>query len=132
MTKLLTDDEYARLLAESGTTRPGKPGPHPLCTKLRDIRTAAGISLSEFERRYKIPAVVIGSYERGDRIPSIERLDAIYSIFGYRISVIPNEDTPVVRTKADMARDLRSIAEQIHPSIVEPVEDGETVVDSPV
>ncbi len=92
-----------------------KRAPHPLCAKVRDLRRAAGYSLLDFENKHGIPSVVIGAYERGDRIPTIIKLDTILNVFGYRLAAVPVEDNdqPVVRSNADIVTLLRAIADQV-------------------
>lgn len=50
--------------------------------KLREARNARGLSLTDFEEISgdRFPAVVMGSYERGDRTPSAARLVVLASI----------------------------------------------------
>lgn len=79
---------------------------------LRELRAAAGISLAQFEARHGIPAVVVGAYERGDRIPPLPKLEAILARFGYRIIAVP-ADAAAVRRPLDVVADLRAIADQL-------------------
>lgn len=107
---LLTDDEYAASPARERTI-------HPICRTLRDLRKAAGYSLSEFESRFGIAAVAIGSYERGDRVPSINKMDQALRCFGYRLAAVPIAEEPAtpakVRTDDMIVAELRAIADQI-------------------
>ncbi len=86
--------------------------PHPLCAMIRNLRRAAGMSLTAFENQTGIPAVVVGAYERGDRVPPLPKLEAILGAFGYRITAVP-EGSAAVRLSGDMVSDLRAIADQL-------------------
>jgi transcriptional regulator with XRE-family HTH domain len=64
-----------------------------LGARLRAIRTAQGLSLQGVEDlslgRWK--AVVIGSYERGDRAVTVENLDRIAQFYGIpTIDLLPS------------------------------------------
>ncbi len=98
------------LTDESVEQQPGDL--HPLCAMLRQLRRAAGLSLHEFQDRHGIPAVVLGSYERGDRHPPLAKLDQIFAAYGYRLLAVPAEES-AVRRPLDMAAELRAIADQL-------------------
>ncbi len=85
---------------------------HPLCQQIRALRRAAGLTLTAFEDRSDIPAVVCGAYERGDRQPPLNKLDAIFDFFGYRLVAIP-KDADATRIPSDMVAELRAIADQL-------------------
>lgn len=87
--------------------------PHPLAVGLRKLRTERGWSLREAARQSGTPDVVIGSYERGDRVPSIERLDALLGVYGCRLAITALEaaDEPV--TVTDIAVILRRCATEL-------------------
>ncbi len=108
---VLTETEYA----EHQDTKTDIP-PHHLCGLLRALRKAKGMSLSQFEERYNIPAVVVGAYERGDRIPPLHKLDIILGCFGYRLEAVPI-DADAIRPTADMVSELRAIANQIETTM---------------
>lgn len=86
--------------------------PHPICHQMRELRRAAGLSLTEAEQLIGIPAIVLGSYERGDRHPPLAKVETILSGYGYTLAAVPN-DFDAVRLPADMAAELRAIAAQI-------------------
>lgn len=86
---------------------------HPVVQKLRDLRRASGLSLATIERDHNIRSVVVGAYERGDREPPLKKIDAMLSIYGYRLSIEPIEGIPVVRSHAEMAEQLRRFADQL-------------------
>lgn len=80
---------------------------------LRDLRRAAGFSLAQVEARFCIPAVVLGAYERGDRLPPLSKLDWILrTAYGYQLQAVP-VGAEHVRLPADMVADLRAIADQL-------------------
>jgi transcriptional regulator with XRE-family HTH domain len=85
---------------------------HPICKQLKDLRVAARLSLSEAEKLLGVSAVVIGSYERGDRMPSLARIDAVLHGYGYRVAAVP-VDFDAIRLPSDIAAELRAIADQI-------------------
>ena len=86
--------------------------PHPLCVLLRELRQATGLSLGRFQEKYGVSGVVLGSYERGDRIPPVPKLDEILAHLGYRLTVVPIDYTEVRRFD-EIVDDLRSIANQL-------------------
>lgn len=85
---------------------------HPLCRLLRELRQASGMSLAKIEQKYEISGVVVGAYERGDRIPPINKLEQILNIYGYRLKAEPIGSAHV-RPSTDIATELRAIADQI-------------------
>ncbi len=121
--KLLTEAEYqARVAGFATDYSPASTEPHVLCQQIRDLRRAAKLSLAQFEARSGIPAVVVGAYERGDRTPPLSKLDAIFGVFGYRLTAIP-VDANATRLSSDMVADLRAIADQLEggqPPVTQP------------
>lgn len=89
-----------------------KEEPHPVCKQLRDLRRAARLSLPMAERQSGISGLVLGSYERGDRNPPLSKLEQILNGYGYTLVAIP-KDFDAVRLSGTMARELRSIADQL-------------------
>lgn len=86
--------------------------PHPLCRLVRDLRAAARMSLTQFESKFGIPAVVVAAYERGDRIPPLAKIDYILGCFGYKLIAVP-VDQRTVRLPGDIAAELHTIADQL-------------------
>lgn len=82
---------------------------------LRKLRLAAGWSLATFEQVSGVPAVVMGSYERGDRAASVFKVDEILRFFGKQLAVAdlvetdPDASRPV-RTLVEVAAELENIA----------------------
>lgn len=95
--------------------------PHPICAQLRSLRKAAGLSLDAFTDKYGIvPGVVLASYERGDRQPTVQRLDDVLACYGFHLVAVPigaEVDDRHVRTRAEAAAELRAIADQLDPPI---------------
>lgn len=85
---------------------------HPVCEKMRELRKAAGLSLTDMEKRHGISAVMMGSYERGDRTPPLSKIDALLGMFGYTLAAVPIDST-AVRENRDMVADLHAIADQL-------------------
>jgi transcriptional regulator with XRE-family HTH domain len=85
---------------------------HPVCAQMRALRVAAGLSLNEAADRIGISAIALGSYERGDRNPPLQRLEQIFRAYGYTVVAAPHE-LNAVRLPGDMASELRAIADQL-------------------
>lgn len=92
--------------------QPRENGPHPIAQELRKLRKAARMSLNAVEERHGVSAVVVGSWERGDREISVKKLDMALRWFGYRLAAVPI-GPEAVRLPEDMAAELRAIADQI-------------------
>lgn len=90
---------------------------------LRELRHASGLSLARAEQQFGIKAVVLGSYERGDRTPYADRLDACLAFYGYELRAVPIGATVIegpvpaatVLTDEQIAAALRSLADHIAP-----------------
>lgn len=98
---------------------------HPVCVKLRELRKAANLSLTELQDRHGINAVLVGSYERGDRVPPLPKLDKLLAAYGYQLSVEPIEGAAQVKLPGDIVAELRAIADQVErthdvPAVHEP------------
>lgn len=85
---------------------------HHVCTTMRELRKAVGLSLADIQERYGINAVVLGSYERGDRNPPLHKAEAILRQYGYTLAAVPLSANAVRLTK-DMTAELRAIADQL-------------------
>jgi len=66
-----------------------KGTPHRLCRQLRLERAKTGWSLANVSRRIGLSEVVIGSYERGDRNPTLDRLDQVAGLYGLEVGLVP-------------------------------------------
>ena len=93
------------------------PVPHPICAQIRQLRKAAGLTLADVERRHGVKAIVLASWERGDRHPSIEAVDTVLGYFGLHLAVMPINavDGHHMRTPAEIGAALRGIADQVDP-----------------
>jgi transcriptional regulator with XRE-family HTH domain len=70
---------------------------HDFGPLLRRIRQAAGLSLYQLETKSdgKWKAVVVGSYERGDRDPTIYRSAALLEYYRHRLEILAPGDIVV-------------------------------------
>lgn len=74
-----------------------------LGARLRAVRQQQHLSLHGVERKSngKWKAVVVGSYERGDRAVSVQRLAELADFYGVAVSeLLPPEDTPFLSASA--------------------------------
>ena len=87
-----------------------------LGAKLRAVRRARGLRLQDVEElsegRFK--AVVIGSYERGDRAVSAHKLASLATFYEVPVvELLPDEERPRRRSNEDtLAVDLRRLRER--------------------
>jgi transcriptional regulator with XRE-family HTH domain len=91
---------------------------------LREVRRARKWTLADFEKASKghVKAVVLGSYERGSRSVSVEKLQAIAEVYGVPINAFFKESS-VENSSLDIPNviiDLRKLREElaIHSSKV--------------
>lgn len=99
--------ENQREIAEAADNRSGRI--HPLCVLIRNLRMSAGWTLAHASERIKIPAIVLGSYERGERTPPLNKIEQILNVYGYEL-VAAKASRTAIRLPTDMAEDLRHIA----------------------
>jgi len=61
-----------------------------ICARIRALRISKGLSLSdvEIQSQHRIRAVVLGSYERGDRALSVKRAITIAEFYGVPLSYL--------------------------------------------
>lgn len=64
--------------------------------RLRELRKSRGLSLMRVEEKSagSWPAVVVGSYERGDRHPTVGRLNALCEWYGASITDVLPQSQP--------------------------------------
>lgn len=93
---------------------------HPVIAQLRPLRHAAGLSLQQMQDKHGIIAVVLGSYERGDRQPTVDRIQTVLDVYGYDLAIVPKAGVtddpalpPRTRTTAELVAELRAIADQL-------------------
>ena len=82
--------------------------------RLRAIRTQQGLSLHGVEGKSqgRWKAVVIGSYERGDRAVTVQRLAELAAFYGVPVNALLPEgaDTPAVEPAAKIVIDLEQLS----------------------
>ena len=74
-----------------------------LGARLRAIRTQQGLSLHGVEEksRGRWKAVVVGSYERGDRSVTVQKLAELADFYGVPVSeLLPGDVLPTIMTPA--------------------------------
>jgi transcriptional regulator with XRE-family HTH domain len=85
-----------------------------LGSKLRAIRTQQGLSLHGVEEksRGRWKAVVVGSYERGDRAVTVQRLAELAAFYGVPVNELLPEGTAVPPTEpaARLVIDLEQLS----------------------
>lgn len=84
---------------------------HSICARLRAIRTARGLSLLDVEIQSKreIRAVVLGSYERGDRSLSIKKAIALANFYAIPLTYLLEEPRPTGGSNPAPIIDLRRV-----------------------
>ncbi len=85
-----------------------------ICTRLRTIRISKGLSLADVEITSKrsIRAVVLGSYERGDRALSVKKAIEIAAFYGVPLTYLleqPKSAEGVIRPPVIDLRQIRKI-----------------------
>jgi transcriptional regulator with XRE-family HTH domain len=92
---------------------------HPVVALLRELREAAGLSLHDVERMYGVKATVVGSYERGNRRPTVEAVQRLLDFYGHDLVTVPRDRAadgrPTVRSATQITTVLRQIADQLEP-----------------
>ena len=80
-----------------------------ICARIRAIRISKGLSLSDVERESNrsIRAVVLGSYERGDRTLSITKAVKIAEFYEVPLSYLLEPPTPARESEHALVIDLR-------------------------
>lgn len=85
---------------------------HPVLRILRDLRKATGLSLKDVQEKYGHNAMVVGSYERGDRQPTLKKVEDILSLYGYTL-IAQKKDETSIRLPGEIVQELRGIADQL-------------------
>lgn len=65
------------------------PTPDPIVIQMRAQRERLNLSLPRAAQRCNMPAIVIGSYERGDRQPPLFRLRGWVEALDFRLLAVP-------------------------------------------
>lgn len=86
----------------------------PIADKLRELRTATGLSLEGIEDKSggQFKDVVVGSWERGDRQPTIGKLRALLNWYGYDLAVV-RKDAPSGEVLAEVTARLTEALEML-------------------
>lgn len=88
---------------------------HRLGQRLRAVRRAQAMRLQDVEERSqgRFKAVVVGSYERGDRAVSAHKLASLAAFYDVPVSeLLPDDERPQVRSGSDsLAVDLQHLGE---------------------
>lgn len=97
-----------------------------ICARIRAIRISKGLSLSEVEIQSDrtLRAVVLGSYERGDRTLSVKKAITIADFYGVPLSYLlepPRADKAVLQAPVIDLRRIRTImADPQHLALMTP------------
>jgi transcriptional regulator with XRE-family HTH domain len=87
-----------------------------LGTRLRAVRRAQGLRLQDVEERSegRFKAVVVGSYERGDRAVSAHKLAALASFYEVSVAeLLPEDEWPRTRLReGTLAVDVQQLRER--------------------
>lgn len=77
--------------------RNGIKSQDPLCAQFKLLRTRLGLSLEQVERKSdgRWKGVVVGSYERGDRHPSVEQARELLAWYGWGLEAVGPGDVVV-------------------------------------
>ena len=59
---------------------------------MRNVRNRQGLSLQRFEEQFDMAAVLVGSYERGDRNPGVDQLLRWTAALDQRVAVLDPEE----------------------------------------
>ncbi|MDA2962807.1 MAG: helix-turn-helix transcriptional regulator [Actinomycetota bacterium] len=86
-----------------------------ICSRMRAIRIAKGLSLNDVElaSNQSIRAVVLGSYERGDRALSVKKAITIADFYGVPLSYLLEQPTSSPAISAGPVIDLRRLTSLI-------------------
>lgn len=93
------------------TTLPTMTTSESISARIRAIRIAKGLSLSDVEAKSlrKIKAVVLGSYERGDRSLSISKAILIANFYGVPLTFLLCEPVSEDALHSGVVIDLRTL-----------------------
>lgn len=89
-----------------------QPTHESIAVRIRKIRKDRGWSLAQVEKLSKgaFKAVVLGSYERGDRTMSIKRAIDLADLYGVPLHyLVQEEQTPLIVRRKALILDLRGI-----------------------
>jgi transcriptional regulator with XRE-family HTH domain len=61
---------------------------------LHDLRERAGLTREQVSEATGAHVETVGRIERGKVNPPLKTLEALLSVYGYKVSIVPNESTP--------------------------------------
>ena len=92
-----------------------QPTQQSIAVRIRKIRKSRGWTLADVEKFSKgaFKAVVLGSYERGDRTMSIKRALDLANLYGVPLQyLVQEEQVPVMTPRNALVLDLRRVKSQ--------------------
>ncbi|MFZ2228340.1 MAG: helix-turn-helix transcriptional regulator [Candidatus Nanopelagicaceae bacterium] len=92
-----------------------QPTQESIAVRIRKIRKARGWSLAHVEKLSKgnFKAVVLGSYERGDRTMSVKRAIDLANLYGVPLHYLVQEEIPVLTRRIALILDLRRVRSKV-------------------
>ncbi|MFA5918003.1 MAG: helix-turn-helix transcriptional regulator [Candidatus Nanopelagicaceae bacterium] len=93
-----------------------QPTNESIAVRIRKIRKARGWSLADVEKFSKgnFKAVVLGSYERGDRTMSVKRAIDLANFYGVPLHyLVQEEQVPVMVGRNPLILDLRRVRSKV-------------------
>jgi len=93
-----------------------RPTQESIAVRIRKIRKDRGWSLADVEKRSKgkFKAVVLGSYERGDRTMSIKRAIDLANLYGVPLHyLVQEEQIPIMVRRNPLILDLRRLNSRV-------------------
>ena len=82
----------------------------PIAVRMRAIRQSLGLTLDQAAAKTGIDAVVLGSWERGDRHPAVERIAYVLTVYGYHLAVVGPDERVVPTTAGGQEQVLYVVA----------------------
>ncbi len=113
--------DIATCLSAHQTNLPTMTTSESISARIRAIRIAKGLSLSDVEKasHKKIKAVVLGSYERGDRSLSVSKAITIAEFYAVPLTYLLETPTPSSSHSTLPVIDLRALrAMSTNPSLI--------------
>ncbi len=72
--------------------------------QIKIARQFAGLTQAELASVLGIKQATVSKYEKGEIIPSVERLEKILDVLGYELQIVPKHNNPEGRALPDPAR----------------------------
>lgn len=103
-------------------------GKHPIMDEVRALRKALDLSIEAVAHQVGVTTVALGSWERGNRQPTLGAVDSVLAEFGYELRAVPigsairpPADSTSVLTGAEMVGHLRQVIAQLERLDRQPV-----------